>query len=101
MSQPLLVLPDLKKPFEVHCDANRDCLGAMLLQEGDPIAYESCRLHTTEHSLGIYEKELPAVIHALDLWKHCLLGMAFVIHTDHQNIKFFMTQTKLSKKQMR
>ena len=101
MSQPLLILPDLKKPFEVHCDANGDCLGAVLLQEGNPIAYESRHLHTTKQSLGIYEKELLAVIHALDSWKHYLLGTAFVIHTNHQSIKYFMTQTKISDKQMR
>ena len=84
MSQPLLILPDLKKPFEIHCDASGDCLGAVLLQEGHSIAYESHRLHTTKHSLGIYEKELLAVIHAFDSWrKHYLLGTAFVIHTDH------------------
>ena len=58
-------------------------------------------MHEHEKSLGIYEKELLAVIHALDSWKHYLLGTAFVIHTDHQSIKYFMTQTKLSEKQMR
>ena len=88
MSQPL-VLPDLKKQFEIHCDASGDCLGAVLLQEGHPIAYESHRLHTIEHSLGAYEKELLAMIHALDSWKHYLLGTVFVIHADHQSIKYF------------
>ena len=42
MSGPLLVLPDLKKTFEVHCDASVDSLGAVLPQEGHPVAYESC-----------------------------------------------------------
>ena len=101
MSQPLLVLPDLKKPFEVYCDASGESIGAVLSQEGHPVAYESRRLHEQEKSLGIYEKELLAVIHALDSWKHYLLGTTFVIHTDHQSIKYFMTQTKLSEKQMR
>ena len=101
MSGPLLVLPDLKKTFEVHCDASGDSLGAVLSQEGHPIAYESRRLQPQERSLGIYEKELLAVIHALDSWKHYLLGTPFIIRTDHQSIKYFMTQTKLSDKQMR
>ena len=82
MLQPLLVLLDLKKTFEVPCDASSDCLGAVLLQEGHPKAYESHHLHTTKHSLGIYEKELLAMIHALYFWKHyLLLRTTFVIHT--------------------
>ncbi|MCO5568294.1 hypothetical protein L7F22_021993 [Adiantum nelumboides] len=44
ISQPVLALPDLSKPFEVQCDACGDCLGAVLLQEGHAIAYESRRL---------------------------------------------------------
>ena len=36
--QPLLVLPDLKKSFEVHCDACEDSIGVVLSQEGHPIA---------------------------------------------------------------
>ncbi|MCO5568423.1 hypothetical protein L7F22_022122 [Adiantum nelumboides] len=95
------LLPDLSKPFEVHCDANGDCLGAVLLQEGHAIAYESRRLHSDEQSLGIYEKELLAVMHALDTWKHYLLGTPFIIRTDHQSLKCFMTQTKIFDKQLR
>ena len=72
MSEPLLVLPNLTKPFEVHCDACGDSIGAVLSQEGHPIAYESRRLNSQEQVLGIYEKELLAVIHALDSWKHYL-----------------------------
>ena len=101
MTQPLLVLPDLKKPFEVHCDAWGDSIGDVLSQEGHPIAYESRRLHEQEKNLGVYEKELISVIHALESWKHYLLGTTFVIYTDHQSIRYFLTQTKLSKKQMR
>ncbi|MCO5612093.1 hypothetical protein L7F22_066355 [Adiantum nelumboides] len=101
ISQPVLALPDLSKPFEVQCDACGDCLGAVLLQEGHAIAYESRRLSSDEQILGIYEKELLAVLHALDSWKHCLLGTPFFLRTDHQSLKYFMMQTKLSDKQMR
>ncbi|MCO5579963.1 hypothetical protein L7F22_033830 [Adiantum nelumboides] len=100
-SQSVLVLPDISKPFEVQYDACGDCLGAVLLQEGHAIAYESRRLSSDEQILGIYEKEFLAVFHALDSWKHYLLGTPFILRTDHQSLKYFMTQTKLSDKQMR
>ena len=48
MTGPLLILPDLKKTFEVHSDALGDSLGAVLSQEGHPIAYESCQLQPQE-----------------------------------------------------
>ena len=85
------MLPDLKKTFEVHCDTSSDSLGVVLSQEGHPIAYESHQLKPQKQSLGIYEKELLVVIHALDSWKHYLLGTPFIIRTDHQSIKYFMT----------
>ncbi|MCO5575130.1 hypothetical protein L7F22_028927 [Adiantum nelumboides] len=101
ISQSVLALSDLSKPFEVQCDACGDCLRAILLQEGHAIAYESHRLNSDEQILGIYEKELFAVLHALDSWKHYLLGTPFILQTDHQSLKYFMTQTKLFDKQMR
>ncbi len=101
MLQPLLKLPDLEKTFEVHCDASGDSIGAVHSQEVQPIAYESRRLHTEERTLGIYEKELLTVFHVSNSWKHYLLGTPFIIRTDHQSIRYFMTQTKLSNKQMR
>ena len=95
-----LVLPDLTKPFEVQCDAYGHSVGAVLLQEGHAIAYESRRLNDHEKNLGIYEKELLATMYALGTWKHYLLGTPFILCTDHQSLKYFLTQTKLSDKQM-
>ena len=48
MSGPLLILPDLKKTFEVHCDTSSDSLGIVLSQEGHLIAYEICCLQPQE-----------------------------------------------------
>ncbi|MCO5596258.1 hypothetical protein L7F22_050318 [Adiantum nelumboides] len=55
VSESLLKLPDLSKPFEVHCDACGDSLGAVLLQDGHPIAYESRRFNDQERVLGMKE----------------------------------------------
>ena len=96
------MLLDLSKTFKGHYDACGDILRVLLSQEGHPVVYESHHVQTQEKSLSIYEKELlVAVIHALDAWKHYLLGTPFIIPTNHQSIKYFMNQKKLSSKQMR
>ena len=41
------------------------------------------------------------MLHALSTWKHYLLGADFVVQTDHQTLRYFLTQTKLSEKHMR
>ena len=86
ISQLALILFFLSKSFEVQCDACGHSLGAVLLQEGHAIAYESRRLNKHEKNIGIYEKELLALLHALDSWKHYLLGTPFTLRTDHQSL---------------
>ena len=80
------------------CDACGDNIGAVLQQDGHVVAYESKRQHDAKLHSGVYEKELLVVIHALTNWKHLLLGADFVVKTDHQSLRYFLTQTKLSKK---
>ena len=98
---PVLILPDLQKSFLVMCDACGNSIGAVLQQDGHVVAYESRVLSDPEKILQIYEKELLAVIHALSSWKHYLLGADFTVQTDHQTLRYFLTQTKLSEKHMR
>ena len=100
-TEPVLILPDLRKPFVVQCDACGSSIGAVLMQDGHVVAYESRVLLKAEKSLQIYEKELLAVIHALSTWKHYLLGADFIVQTDHQTLRYFLTQAKLSEKHMR
>ena len=88
ISQPL---SNLSKPSKVQCDACGNSLGALLLQEGHAKEYESCRLNKHERYLGIYEKELLAMMHAPDTWKHYLLDTPFIWRTDHQSLKYFKT----------
>ncbi|MCO5565198.1 hypothetical protein L7F22_018871 [Adiantum nelumboides] len=97
---PVLILPDLQKSFEVYCDACGRSLGAVLMQEGRVIAYESRLFSKPEMTAQIYEKELLAVIHALTQWRHYLLGADFTVFTNHQSLRYFLTQKQLSEKQM-
>ncbi|MCO5589460.1 hypothetical protein L7F22_043427 [Adiantum nelumboides] len=78
---PVLILPDLQKSFKVYCDACGRSLGAVLMQEGRVIAYESRMFSTPEMTAQILEKELLAVIHALTQWRHYLLGADFTVFT--------------------
>ncbi|MCO5591325.1 hypothetical protein L7F22_045307 [Adiantum nelumboides] len=100
-SDPVIILPDLLKPFVVQCDACGNSLGAVLMQDGRVVAYESRVFSDRERTLQIYEKEMLAIMHALYSWKHFLLGADFIVQTDHQTLRYFLTQAKLSEQHMR
>ncbi|MCO5592258.1 hypothetical protein L7F22_046256 [Adiantum nelumboides] len=99
-TRPVLILPDLQKSFEVYCDACGRSFGAVLMQEGRIIAYESRMFSKPKMTAQIYEKELLAVIHALTQWRHYLLGADFTVSTDHQSLRY-LSRKQLSEKQIR
>ena len=90
--EPVLRLPNFGKPFEVHTDTSNLALGGVLVQDGHLVAYESRKLRGLELKYNTYEKELLAGIHALKIWKHYLMGISFLVRTDHQSLRHFLTQ---------
>lgn len=70
----VLHLPDPNRDFVVHCDASDIGIGVVLMQEGRTSAHESRKLHEGEKNYSTYQKKLLAVVHALTIWKHFLLG---------------------------
>jgi len=102
-SAPVLRLPDPDKPFEVLCDASTVGLGAVLLQEGQAVAYESRKLSPAETRYTTTEQELLAVVHALKTWRCYLEGAkgGFTVVTDHNPLTYFQTQPNLSRRQAR
>ena len=86
-SAPLLLLPDFDSPFEIECDASGIGIGAVLLQKNQHVAYFSEKLNRASLNYFTYDKELYALIRALETWSHYLLSREFVIHTDHESLK--------------
>jgi hypothetical protein len=70
---PVLAIPDFDKPFCVEMDACATGIGAVLLQEGHPIAYYSKALSVNNRKLSICEKEFLAIMMAVNRWR-CYLS---------------------------
>jgi len=98
---PLLVLPNFSKTFEIECDASNVGIGVMLLQEGHPIAYFSEKLKGSHLNYSTYDKELYALVRTLQTCQHYLLSKEFMIHSDHEALKFLKRQGKLNKRHAR
>ncbi|WVZ70623.1 hypothetical protein U9M48_019271 [Paspalum notatum var. saurae] len=100
-SAPVLAQPDVTKPFDVYCDASGNGLGCVLMQEGRVIAYASRQLRKHEANYPTHDLELAAVVHALKIWRHYLLGNTCHIYTDHKSLKYIFTQPELNMRQRR
>jgi Reverse transcriptase (RNA-dependent DNA polymerase)/RNase H-like domain found in reverse transcriptase/Integrase zinc binding domain/Chromo (CHRromatin Organisation MOdifier) domain/gag-polyprotein putative aspartyl protease len=98
---PVLKLPDFSQPFEVMVDASLLGTGAVLLQDGHPVAYESHKLSSAEKNYSTGEQEMLAVIRALTVWRVYLEGPQFTVLTDHNPNTFFGSMKDLSRRQVR
>ena len=98
---PVLATPDFSKPFIIECDASGFGIGAVLMQQGHPIAFESRKLNKRERLKSTYNKEILAIMHALAKWRKYLLGSKFSIRTDHNSLHHLFQQKMLSKEQQK
>jgi hypothetical protein len=73
-SAPILRVSDMEKDFTVCTDASKQGLGAVLMQDGGVIAYASRKLKKHEELYATHDLELAAVMLALKLWRHYLVG---------------------------
>jgi hypothetical protein len=98
---PVLTLPDIHQDFIVFCDASRQGLGCVLMQNEKVIAYASRLLKPHEQNYPTQDLELAAIVHALKIWRHYLIGNKCHIFTDHKSLKYIFTQPDLNLRQRR
>jgi hypothetical protein len=96
---PVLVMSDLKKSFDIYCDASRQDLGCVLMQEGHVTSYASRQLRKHELNYPTHDLELAAVVHALKIWMHYVMGTKCQIYIDHKSLKYIFTHKDLNLRQ--
>jgi hypothetical protein len=85
----------------VYCDASRQGLGWVWMQDNRVVAYASRQLRDHEQNYPTHDLELADVVHALKIWRHYKIGNKCEVYTDHKSLKYFFTQSELNMRQRR
>ena len=98
-SRPVLIFPDEDRPFRVEADSSDFATGAILSQQSKedekwhPVAFLSKSLNAVERNYEIHDKEMLAIIRALEEWQHFLEGAVRAIpRTMQERIQSFIRQ---------
>ena len=86
--EALLSYPDFSGEFHVYADASDYQLGAVIVQEGKPIAFYTRKLNKAQSKYPTGEKELLSIVETLKEFQNILLGQKVVVHTDHLNLLY-------------
>jgi len=98
---PVLNIANPEDDFLMCIDAYKEGLGGVLMQKGSVICYESQKLNEHEVNYVTHDLELAAIVHALKMWRHYLLGRKFVLMIDHCGLRYLFDQPKLNARQAR
>jgi len=105
----ILALPDNSQPFQIEADSSDFATRAVLSQQSPednkwhPIAFLSKSLSLVEQYYEIHDKEMLAIVRALEEWRHFVEGAEhhYKIWTDHKNLQYFRMAKKLNQRQAR
>jgi hypothetical protein len=70
----LLAYPDFNAPFQIHTDASKTQIGAIMSQNGKPIAFCSRKMNSAQQNYTVAEKELLSIVAILKEFENVLLG---------------------------
>ena len=82
----ILNYPDFSQEFEIYTDASQTQLGAVIAQNGKPIAFYTRKLTSAQQKYTTTERELLAIVETLKEFRNILLGHRIVVFTDHKNL---------------
>ena len=71
------------------------------MQDNHVVCYESRKLKEHEKNYDTHNLELAAIVHALNIWRHYLMGNFFELRTDHYGLKYLFDQPILNVRQAR
>jgi hypothetical protein len=92
-------MPNMEKPFLIYYDASSQGLGCELMQDGHVVAYAKRQLRKHEEKYPTHDLELAAMVHALKIWRHYIIGMRCEVYSDHKSLKYIFTQPDLNLRQ--
>lgn len=95
-SSPILVLPDFSNTFELHCDASKLGIEAVLSHNSRPVAFYSEILSGPRSRYNMYDVEFYAVVQAIKHWRNYLVHRDFILFTDHDALRHLDSQAKVS-----
>jgi hypothetical protein len=101
VSSGVLRYPNFDEPFEVHIDASGFAIGGVLMQGGQPVAFESKKLTGSQLRWPTHEKELFAIVHCLKTWRHYLGSVKTKVFKNNISIKYLDTKAQASQKELR
>lgn len=106
-ASPVLAMWEPNRPTRIETDASGFATGGILLQQSEdgpwhPVAYLSQSLNEAERNYEIWDREMLAVVRALENWRHYLEGgPTFEIWTDHKNLESWEKERNLSRRHAR
>jgi hypothetical protein len=97
-SAPILRIVDPNEDSIVCIDACREGLSGVLSQNGYVVCYESRKLKGHERNYATNDLELVAIVHALKMLRHYLMGKRFELRTNHSGLKYLFGHPTLNAK---